>query len=237
MPPPSVVLPSPLPTIPDRAADPAPAKKPKPPKITLQKLEESGPQGEHGASQVLGRRATVKVSGSTLTAKLTGVAAAYNAVACPGRAMASIRMVQPFDIETAPGANPWVSVTLTAEAEGYVRTMAPATGGLRLASAAVYPAAGGPPIALGLSPAGVADGRHFHYQQSLSVPPTVVPAGRYVLVMDFAVEAAVSSLFYGYSAAVFASAIPRDPPVGANPYADLDPEALGFTVVLKATSL
>jgi hypothetical protein len=215
-----------------------PTKPGKPPKLTLQKSEELGPQGQWGASQVLERKADVKVSGATLTARLTGTAAAYPAVICPGTALATMRLVQPFTIEPASGASPWVNVTLSARAEGYVRTLEGSHAGLRAASAAVYPAGGGPPLALALPPAATGDGGCLYYREAVSIPPTPMPAGCYVLVLDFAAEAAVSSSFHGFAEAVFSkSPAGSDRIAATNPYKDLDAKALGFAVTLKAEGI
>lgn len=237
-PPPVIGLPVPLPWPVFDGSDPTATPKPKPKtplKITLQKLEELGPQGQWGASQVLDRKASVKVSGATLTAKMTATAAAYPAVICPGTALATKRLVQPFTIEPATGATPWVNVTLSAKAEGYVRTLEGSHAGLRVASASVYPQGGGPPLALSFPPAATGDGGHLHYREAVSIPPTPMPAGCYVLVLDFAVEAVVSGMFHGFAEAVF-SPTPAGSSriVGTNPYKDVDAKKLGFTVVLKA---
>lgn len=266
--PPVVELPAPLPWPVREAADPAstpaPTPKPKPgkpPKIKLQKSKELGPQGEWGASRVLERKASVKVDGATLTAKLTGTAAAYPAVVCPGAALATMRLVQPFTIEPASEASPWVNVTLSAKAEGYVRTLEPSRAGLRAASAAVHPEGGGPPLALALPPAATGDGGRLHYREAVSIPTTTMPAGCYTLVVDFTVEAAVPSRFHGFAEAVFSKSsagsdriIPpysykdishehqglfqhRTRTAVTDPYKKLDTKAFGFTVVLKAEGI
>lgn len=224
--------PSPLPP----AALPRPLPKPKPPTIALQEIEESGPRGLRGASQTFGRKSIVKADGAALTATMTGTATAYNAVACPGEALAANRLVQPFDITPDPGSSPFVIVTLAAKAEGYLHATTPATASLRTASVAVYPAGGGPPLALALPTAAIADGGRGLYQQSAALPPMVLPAGRYVLVMDLAVGASVASHFHGYGSAIFAPEFSgRDTVVVSDE--GLVPDNYGFTAVLKAEPL
>lgn len=209
-----------------------------PPTITLLgEAEKNEPQGLRGAAQVGGRAAVVKVSGATLTAKLTLTGSAFHAVLCPGTCESSIRLVQPFAIKPGAGASPWVSVWLSGRAKGLFRTGDNASSGLRLAAVAIAPAAGGPPLSLALPPAGIGAQGHLIYCEGAVAPPAVLPVGCYVLVMDLAVEATVSSHCRGYAGAAFSRARSGIQLLGDDPFKDVDSKDLGFTAVLEAESI
>jgi hypothetical protein len=213
------------------------AKHHQPTIILLGKAEKSEPPGLRGAAQVGGRAAIVKVSGATLTAKLTLTGSAFSAVVCPGTCESSIRLVQPFAIKPGAGASPWVSVWLSGRAKGLFRTGENASSGLRLASVAISPAAGGPPLSLSLPPAGIGAPGHLIYCQDAVAPPAVLPAGCYVLMMDIAIEAMVTSHFHDYAGAAFSRARSGIQLLGNDPFRGLSSEDLGFTAVLKAESI
>lgn len=215
---------------------------PGPPKIHLEGEEHQDfPPGLRGATQVLGRKATAKVSGASLKVKMTETTASYCAVLCPGTALASMRLVRPFAIEPAEGASRWVRVSLSAQAEGYLRTEDPGAAGLRLAAVALYPSACSPPppplLSLSLPPVAIGPNAHLYYRHDTEASPAVLPAGDYVLVLDFHLEAAVSDHLHGFAGATFSSRRPSTQLPNRDPFEKVDTKDFGFTAVLKAESI
>ncbi|HEX3448848.1 MAG TPA: hypothetical protein VHS97_11375, partial [Isosphaeraceae bacterium] len=137
------------------------------------------------------------------------------------------------------GESPWVSVSLSGRAKGLLRTGNNASSGLRLAAVAIAPVVGGQPpsVSMSLPPGGIGALGHLIYCQDAAAPPAVLPAGCYVLVMDFAIEAVVSSHFHDFAGAAFSKARSGIHLMANNPFQGLDSGDLGFTAVLKAESI
>jgi hypothetical protein len=119
--------------------------------------------------------------------------------------------------------------------DGYLRTDNHGGAGLRIASATVQPAGDGPALGLALSPrhAGGVRGS-WRLKEDDTSTPQVVPAGRFLLVADFVVEATADHFCKGHGEAHFAPDSPAGIWASSDPIEKEDPTDFGFTVLVKA---
>ena len=120
--------------------------------------------------------------------------------------------------------------------DGHLRTDINGGASLRMASATVQPAGGGEALGLALSPRqeGGVQGS-WRVQEEASSTPQVLPAGRFLLVADFVVEATADHFSKGHGEVDFAP----DSPEGAWAWPDpasekIETKDFGLTVTVKA---
>ena len=154
-------------------------------------------------------------TGNTLSATLTGTANAYAYVLCHSYAGALLHLEQELEVTPSDPKYGWVVLTMSVKVDGHLRTDINGGASLRMASATVQPAGGGEALGLALSPRqmGGMQGSQ-RVQEEASSTPQVVPAGRFLLVADFVVEATADHICKGHGEVDFAPIPPRGPGPG-----------------------
>jgi hypothetical protein len=208
-----------------------------PPTITLKEKRESVRRERHGAANVFeGGKITVTATGNTLSATLTDTANAYAYILCHSYAGALLHLEQEFEVTPSDPKYGWVVLTMSVKVDGHLRTDINGGASLKIASATVQPAGGGEALGLALSPRqmGGVQGS-LRVLEEASSTPQVVPAGRFLLVADFVVEATADHICKGHGEVDFAP----DSPEGAWAWPDpasekIDTKDFGLTVTVKA---
>jgi hypothetical protein len=240
--PPELEAGSPLPSataLPEGRPKPKAARKrPAPPKIRLGEKHESEHTHWTGVGLNTTGKTQAKADGSTLTAVLTGAADAHGFFGILSTSIATVQLVQEFDIVPGDPKAPWVLLSLSGKLEGYVRSESHAAASLRQADAVVYPASGGPAVWLAFPACcGVSDTSASPCKQQYEAPSVTMPAGHYVLVMNLVLEADADGLFRGHGVAVFAPRFHAGTwRSEAAAVESLKEEDFGFAVTLKATA-
>ncbi len=207
-----------------------------PPVIVLKEKRESVKRELHGAADVFrGSGIEVAAERNMLTVSMIGTANAYAYALCHSYGGALLHLEQEFEVSTcAPAQN--VVLTMSAMLQGHLRTDHSGGACLRAASASVQPVGGGPSIGLALAPrcgGGVEKGCWPLKEESTS-SPVVVPAGRFLLVADFIVEATADHFCKGHGEVDFAPNSPEGTWSWADPIEKADPANHGFHVLVRA---
>ena len=144
-------------------------------------------------------------TGNTLSATLTDTANAYAYVLCHSYAGALLHLEQEFEVTPSDPKYGWVVLTMSVKVDGHLRTDINGGASLKIASATVQPAGGGEALGLALSPRqmGGMQGSQRVLEEASSTPQ-VVPAGRFLLVADFVVEATADHICKGHGEVDFA---------------------------------
>ena len=203
----------------------------------MKEKRESVKRERHGAANVFeGGKITVTATGDTLSATLTGTANAYAYVLCHSYAGALLHLEQEFEVTPSDPKYGWVVLMMSVKVDGHLRTDINGGASLRMASATVQPAGGGEVLGLALSPRqmGGMQGSQ-RVKEEASSTPQVVPAGRFLLVADFVVEATADHICKGHGEVDFAP----DSPEGAWAWPDpsvekVDTSDFGLNVTVKA---
>jgi hypothetical protein len=150
--------------------------------------------------------------------------------------VASLQLVQEFEIVPGDEADPRVSLALSGKIECYVRSETRGMALLRQADAAVYSQGGGPAVWLNF-PGCQASGTDVRRcSGEFEVPPLTLPSGRYALVVTLVLETATDGPLRGHSVAVFATGFNAGRWTSPDAVLDdLDEEALGLAVTVKTT--
>jgi len=212
------------------------ARRTAPPAITLKEKRESVKREKHGAANVYeGGKIAVKAAGNTLSATLTGTANAYAYILCHSYGGALLHLEQEFEVTPSDPKSDWVVLTMAVKLDGHLRTDINGGASLRMASATVQPAGGGEALGLALSPrqmGGVQGVRRI--KEEASSTPQVVPAGRFLLVADFVVEATADHICKGHGEVDFAPDSPEGAWAWPDPIEKVDSTDFGLTVTVKA---
>ena len=127
-------------------------------------------------------------------------------------------------------------VAFSGKLGGYVRTEKHSAAALRQADAVIYPVTGGPSITIGFTTCSASDGTATACVADSPGEPQLMPAGRYVLVMNLVLDASAGGVFRGHSVAVFAPGFNAGEwRKEADEIADLDDASFGLSITLKAT--
>ena len=209
-----------------------------PPTITLKEKRESVKRERHGAANVFeGGKITVKAAGNTLSATLTGTANAYAYVLCHSHAGALLHLEQEFEVTPSDPNYGWVVLTMSVKLDGHLRTDINGGASLTMASATVQPACGGPALGLALPPRQMGGMQGFQrIQEEACSTPQVVPAGRFLLVADFVVEATADHICKGHGEVDFAPDSPEGVWAWSDPIEKVDTTNWGLTVTVKANT-
>lgn len=239
-PPPAPGQEAPAPPPPPGAPAPAvvaPSSAPAPEFSLGNKKETIAPLKHHdGLSE--GGKIDIKAEGSTLTLTMTGAAAAHCFVGCESTGGQRFCLTQEFEITSATPGMYAADVALESTLKGYVRGRHKATGCMRLASAAIYPA-GGPvtPLCISYPAACAPGGCAYKYDRQISLPATTLPLGRYVLVANFFIVAEANGFTNAHGVADFSSDdLPDAWQQSTDPFKDVDRKDFGFVVTLTAAA-
>ena len=127
---------------------------------------------------------------------------------------------------------------MVGKVDGYLRGDCNGSACLRLASATVYPACGGPALTVAIAPGCIAGESALRILQTVEHPPLMVPAGDYILDATFVIEASVQGFSHGQGEAVF---IPGNsgilPGLPNNPFIKVDRKDFGFIIAIEADPL
>jgi hypothetical protein len=225
-----------VPRLASTAARATQATRTAPPAITLKEKRESVEREKHGAANVFeGGKITVATAGNTLSATLTGTSNAYAYVLCHSYGGALLHLEQEFEVTPSDPTYGWVVLTISAKVDGHLRSDIHGGASLRMASATVQPVRGGEALELALSPrqAGGVQGS-WRVKEEASLSPQVVPAGRFLLVADFVVEATADHISKGHGEADFAPDSPGGAWAWPDPIEKVDSKDFGLTVNVKA---
>ena len=207
-----------------------------PPTITLKEKRENVKRERHGAANVFeGGKITVAARGNTLSATLTGTANAYAYVLCHSHAGALLHLEQEFEVTPSHPNDGWVVLTMSLKIDGHLRTDINGGASLTMASATIQPAGGGEALGLALPPrqmGGMQGAQRI--QEEASSTPQVVPAGRFLLVADFVVEATADHICKGHGEVDFAPDSPEGVWAWSDPVEKIDTKDFGLTVNVKA---
>ncbi len=209
------------------------------PTITLLDRSEAIDPAWRGAGVVELEKIEVKVREGRMTALLTGAAYAHCYIGRHSVGAPTLRLVQPFEVTPRDPRDPRVVMSLSGKLDGYVRSVPRGAACLRLADAAVYPAGAdsGPTSGLGFPPVCTTGSGAIRCERALEPPPMTVPAGRFVLVANLALEATVDGICNGHSEAVFAPAVRRATwDLKAGPFANVEGKDFGLTITLKVAA-
>jgi hypothetical protein len=179
------------------------------------------------------------VAGSgTLSANLTGTAAANAHLVSTGAAAEVFHLVQEFEIQCSDPKIKTVSLTLDSSLVGFLRSRHRASAQMKLAAAVVTPidqpdrgiSMAHPPQAVEGSDARLCN----QHLPPLSVAS--MPVGRYVLKADFLIDAVAGGVCDGHSVADFSpsTTLPADWVRTRDPFQGVDKKNFGFSVLLSA---
>lgn len=229
-------LPGPLPPMAPTPAAPAPA--PKPPTIKLGPAHNEIQPIEHGIGNAEGEEIVVKATGGTLTATLGAASNAYGYVFHHSTGTANVRVVQEFEVIAGRPSNPYVTLTLGGLIGGYIRANTQGSACLRMATAAIVPAGGGPPLTAFALPSICTPGCGiWPVDEAATAPVVTVPAGCYLLVADLVLDASADGFNRGHGEAAFSPTAPEgiwSPPDA--PATGYNRKNFGFLITLKATA-
>jgi hypothetical protein len=210
-------------------------KKPKAPTIRLGEKQETQNPDWSGAGEIPKGEINAKVEANELATFLSGEAYAHSFAGHHARSLASIQLVQEFDIVPGDPEDPRVMLTLGGKLDGYLRSECKGTACLRLADAAVYPACGGPTLGLSFPPSCSSGNGSHRCEAEAQSPSLMLLAGRYVLVVRLVLETTADGLFRGHGEAVFAPGTREGTWTSKdNPPPELEGEDFGFAVTLRA---
>jgi hypothetical protein len=206
------------------------------PAITLKEKRESVKHEKHGAANVYeGGKLAVKAAGNTLSATLTGTANAYAYILCHSYGGALLHLEQEFEVTPSDPKSDWVVLTMSVKLDGHLRTDIHGGASLRRASTTVQPAGGGEALGLALSPRQVGGVQGaWRVKEEASSTPQVVPAGRFLLVADFVVEATADHISKGHGEVDFSPDSPEGAWAWSDPIEKVDSTDFGLTVTVKA---
>jgi hypothetical protein len=196
-----------VPALPDRSApklwkDGESAGK-KPPTIKLGEKQESDKPTYRGAGYITAGATKVKADGNKLTALLTTAAFSHSFWGASSVSVASLQLVQEFEIVPGSPKDKMVVVSLSGKLDGYVRSEKKGTAGLRLADASIAPVGGGPMVWFSLPSSRVSATSLERCERSAKPVQVAVKPGRYVLVGRLVLETTVDGCIRSHAEAVF----------------------------------
>ncbi|HWE38414.1 MAG TPA: hypothetical protein VG406_17715 [Isosphaeraceae bacterium] len=207
------------------------------PTITLGEKVEAIDPSWRGAGLVDLEKIEVEARRGTLTATLSGAAYAHSYLGKHSAGATTMHLVQPFAIDPGESKGGMVVLALSAKLDGYVRSVPQGAATLRRAGAAVYAAGGGPVAWLAFPAAATVDEGARRCKSSFDAPKVTLPAGRYVLVADLALDTTVEGICRGHAEAVFAPLVRRGTwDLEAGPFAKVDSEDFGLTVTAAVSA-
>jgi hypothetical protein len=211
---------------------------PNPVRIVPRQKRQGVVPGTHADGWAEGGEIEVKVDKDSLTASLTGAAAAHCRFGALSSAIQTYRLVQEFDVISEDPEVKEVVLTLESELDGRLWSRHKAGASLRLARATVAPAGRpGPTLALAHPPMGLSGPRaqrYHHKSDPVEGPP--MPLGRYVLVVDLAFDVQASGLLNAHAVADFSDEdeLPATWKQSGDPFKTVDRRNLGFEVEVSA---
>jgi hypothetical protein len=176
----------------------------------------------------------------TLTALLSGAAAASAYLGCHSAANETFELTQEFEVSCDDPSARTVALTLDSTLLGYLRSKHKSGARVKLATASVVPlGCASPPLALS-HPAQAVSGGNGQLC-NLHLPPLRVdamPLGRYVLKARFEIEATAAGLLDAHAAADFSPDAPLPDPFvrPRDPFQGVSKKGFGLTVVLSASA-
>ena len=191
-----------------------------------------------GQARADGGAIDVVATSGTLSAVLTGTAAANAHLGCTGSACETFHLVQEFEITCSDPAVKTVSLTLDSSLVGYVRSRHKAGAQMKLATAVVAPVNwDDSPLSVG-HPIQVVSGTQAQLCNQHLVPLTVpsMPVGRYVLKAEFIIDAVAGGLCDGHAVADFSptTGLPADWVRTRDPFQGVNKKNFGFSLILTA---
>jgi hypothetical protein len=170
-----------------------------------EKQETDNPFGR-GAGYVEEGTFTVKADDGRLSAVLNAAAYSHSFYGVPSLSVASVQLVQEFEVVAGDPNRGTVELTLAAKMLGTIRTERneKATGAIRVADAAIAVPGGSPFVWVAFPPyerSGVASER---YEREVVAPPVRLPAGRYVLIANLVLATEVDACLRGHVEVIFA---------------------------------
>jgi hypothetical protein len=206
------------------------------PVITLREKRESVRRERHGAANVYeGGKIAIKAVGNKLSATLTGTANAYAYILCHSYAGALLHLEQEFDVNSGDQQHGWTLLTMTLNLDGHLRTDKHGGASLRVASASIRPAGGGEAVRLAIAPRSAGGVRGaWRVNDEAKSGPVAMPAGRFLLIADFVVEATADHISKGHGEVDFAPDSPEGSWAWSDPIEKVDSNDFGLTVNVKA---
>ncbi len=175
---------------------------------------------------------------NTLSATLTGTAAANAILGCESVATQTFHLEQEFEVVGAETGVREVALTLESTLVGLVRARHKGSAGVRLASAKICPVGWpGNPLVVVHPPFEVrATGGKLCNQRLPTIKVPSMPVGPYVLVADFVLTSDATGLTDGHSTADFSpsTTLPADWVRARDPFQGVDKREFGFRITLIA---
>ncbi|MGP0064262.1 MAG: hypothetical protein ACLQGP_11765 [Isosphaeraceae bacterium] len=175
---------------------------------------------------------------NTVTAVLTGTAAANSYLGCTGSASETFQLVQDFEIECSDPKVQSVGLTLDTALVGFVRSKGRAGACVRRAEVSVTPV-GLPDAPLAQAyPALTSEGTGGQLCNQ-HLPPLVIPVmpvGRYTMVVTFVLDTRASGVCDSHAVADFSpdTALPPDWVRTRDPFQGVSKKSFGFTASVSA---
>ena len=227
---------------PSRAQVPLPATAPPAYTITLGPRDACLTPETRGQARVdAGGIEVATPTAATLTATLTGAAAANAYLGHTGEATATLHLVQQFEVACSDPSAATFALTVDSALAGLVRSRHKGLACARVASASITPAGctNCPPIVVAHPPLcveGTAGRLCNRNLPTLKVPS--LPLGKYTLVADLVLVAEGSGLADGHAAADFSpsAALPADWVRARDPFQGVDKKNFGLGVTLSVAA-
>lgn len=178
-------------------------------------------------------------SPNSVVAVMTGSVSAYTHMGLTSRAGERFHLEQEFDLSSDDPKVRAVTLTLHSSMTGYARSRHKASTGIRLAAVSVQSlSAPAPPLVLEHAPLATegTESRlvNAHLPELESVP---MPLGRYLLTMDFVIEAEAGGIFDGHATTELSpgTTLPDSWVRTRDPFQGIDKTGFGFSATLAAT--
>jgi len=179
-------------------------------------------------------------SPTTVTATLTGTAAANSYLCCTGTAVESFQLVQDLDISCSDPKVQAVALTLDTALVGFVRSKGRAGACVRRAEVSLTPVSvPGMPMAQAY-PSMTVEGTagQLCNQHLPPLEATAMPVGRYTLVATFLLDTRASGVCDSHAVADFSpdTALPADWVRTRDPFQGVSKKSFGFTATVTAAA-
>lgn len=223
------------------AIPPAPAKDAAPPTYTIVLHGRDACVTPHAHKLARAEGGFIDVttpSSNSLTASLTGTAAANSYLGCTGTAAETFHLVQNLEITCSDPAQKLVGLTLDTSLVGFVRSKGRAGAWVRRAEVCLTPVdLPGIPMTIAYQPQHVEGTGGQLCNQHL--PPLEVPAmpvGRYTLTATFVLDTRASGVCDSHAVADFSpdTALPAEWVRTRDPFQGVSKKSFGFTATLTA---
>lgn len=159
-----------------------------------------------GAGFVDEGEVTMEAKDGQMSAILNNAAYSHSFYGVPSQSVASIRLVQEFEIVAGDSRGSMITVSLSARLRATFRAERneKATAALRVADAAIAVPGGSPFLWLGFPPYQRCGPVSERFEQEGFAGSVLLPPGHYVLVANLRIETAVDSCLRGHAEVLFA---------------------------------